>query len=743
VVSLLPGLAVYLWISADGQTLIYTGTGAACVAGIVVSSFHYRPRHLAPWMLIAGAFALLFLGDLVYAAESAALGGEPPFPSWADLPHLLYYPLLIVALARMLGKRRQRDRAAWLDAALWTSGIVIVLWEPLIEPNIDSTYGLFSMSVTLAYPVMDMVVLLMVLRLVAGEAGGTVSFRLLAVGLLAHTGTDVGHLIQHNGGTYLSDSAIDLGRLITYVIIAAAAVHPSMARVTAPSTHPPRLASHWRWSLLLLPAMAIPASVGYQVWVGNVNGEVDDLVMVALVAVVVIAGMMLRGSELLAVAHRRTDQLWRQVNHDALTGLVSRHRFVGLLDQALDNSRGQGMTVSVAFLDLDDFKTVNDSLGHEAGDRLLVVVAERLTATIPAGDVLARFGGDEFAVLIRGGDAGAVAQSMLAALEAPVLVHGRQLQTGASIGLATATEPDWTTAQMLQAADVAMYTAKRAGTGCAQYKPDMAAQLLARIEVRERLTTALRDKAIQPWFQPVISLQTGHLLGFEALARWCKPGSPPAPPDSWLPLAEETGLITDVDRQILRAAITQFQIWKREFQLRDSVHLAVNMSGNTLHQPGIAEDVIQALAEAAMPASLLVVEVTEGVLLDDNQVSVRLQRLRAAGIRIALDDFGTGWSSLDYLRRYPVDQLKLDRSFTNELGTSSSAHAIPAAVIQLATAMSLDVVAEGVETRHQQQRLIQLGFDAAQGYLFSPPLCATDIQALLQQRQTIERSLVS
>ena len=736
-----PLIAAYFWMPIALQSRTYTIVGAACIAGILVGTYRYRPRRLAPWLLIAGAFGLLFAGDVIYEGYSAALGTEPPFPSWADLPYLLFYPFIIVALARMLGEGRRRDRAAWLDAMVWTTGITVVLWEPLIEPSTDSTYGLFSMSVALAYPFMDMVLLLMVFRLLAGGAGRTVSFRLLAAGLLAQTVADAVYLIEINNDTYISGSVVDLGWLLTYTLIAASALHPSMADATAPRRDAPRLASHWRWSLLLIPSLTLPASVGYQVWVGNVTGEVDDLGVVVAAAVLVIGAVTLRGSGMLSVAHRRTDQLWRRVNSDALTDLASRDRFVEVLDEALTDGRDQGTPVSIAFLDLDDFKTVNDSLGHEAGDRLLVIVAERLSAALPDGDVLARFGGDEFAVLVRGNEVATVARSMLAALEAPVLVHGRQLQTGASIGVATAVDPEWSTAQMLQAADVAMYTAKRTGSGWARYEPAMAAHLLERLDVRERLASALLDGEIVPWFQPIVSIRTGELLGFEALARWCKPGAPPVPPDGWLPLAEETGLIVDVDRHVLRCAIDLFQTWRRDFGLDDPIHLAVNVSGRTLQQAGTAEDVVGALAERAMPASLLVVEVTEGVLLHDIRVSSRLQRMRAAGIRIALDDFGTGWSSLAYLRRYPVDQLKLDRTFTNELGTTASAHAIPAAVIQLATAMSLDVVAEGVETCQQQSHLVHLGFDAAQGYLFAPPLSARDVEAFLVQRRVVQRSV--
>jgi EAL domain-containing protein (putative c-di-GMP-specific phosphodiesterase class I) len=243
----------------------------------------------------------------------------------------------------------------------------------------------------------------------------------------------------------------------------------------------------------------------------------------------------------------------------------------------------------------------------------------------------------------------------------------------------------------------------------------------------ERLATGIARGEVAPWFQPVVDLETGALHGFEALARWAGPDQVTASPaDQWLPLAEESDLIVAVDLLVMHLAVEQLAHWRNAFGAVD-LTMAVNLSGRTLQQPGFEAEILDRLREAKVPCHQLVVEVTEGVQIQDDEVTIRLQRLRGHGVRIALDDFGTGWSSLSYLRRFPVDTLKLDRSFTNDLGTGPDATAIPATVVQLAAALRLDVVAEGVETEKQREALIRLGFKDAQGFLYSPALPAADL----------------
>ena len=750
---LVPAIVAYPWLGPTAQSYVYIGMSATAVAAVVVGYLLYHPRDASPWILTGCAFAMYLAADVYYNGYDTGPTGDVPFPSWADLGYLVFYPFLFAAFARVLWHQRQPDRAAWLDALVWTTGASVFLWEGLVEPGLDgSGMGPFAASVATAYPVMDALVLLMVLRIVSGHARPSISMVLLITAMSTQFLADVVYLGQLATGSYVDGGMLDLGWLVTYLLVAGAALHPSMVQLTEPSDSAFQLASRWRLLVLVVPALIAPTWVAYQVWTGAVTGEVDDTVVCLVASVLVLVFIVARGSGLLTVAYRRTgqldeqqaalqaslvardevtEQLWQRVNRDELTGLKSRSRFVERVGQALSASASSGTSVSVAVLDLDDFKTVNDSLGHDAGDLLLRAVAARLTEVVPDGDLIARFSGDDFAVLIHG-DVGEVVERVLTALSEPVLVSGRQLRPAASIGVVTTTGARLTPGQILQAADVAMYEAKRSDTRWCQYRPGMTDQMLQRLDLRERLVVAIRDGEITPWFQPIVSLRTGKLLGFEVLARWCAPGAPPVPPAGWLALAEESGLIADIDRSVLRSAVAQFRRWQREFPI-DGLHLAVNLSGKTLQQADIADDVISVLAEQELPCPLLTLEVTEGVVLDDPDVTTRLQQLRAAGIRIALDDFGTGWSSLDYLRRFPVDQLKLDRSFTSDIADGTGGRAIPAAVIQLATTLGMDVVAEGVETQEHRTCLIELGFDASQGYLFSAALPAIEVRELLKR----------
>ncbi|QWZ09871.1 EAL domain-containing protein [Nocardioides panacis] len=430
----------------------------------------------------------------------------------------------------------------------------------------------------------------------------------------------------------------------------------------------------------------------------------------AVVVTLVLAA--LRGSGLIWLANRRAAELQVKVDHDSLTGLASRDGFLRLLAAGLEEAT-ESSPVSVLFLDLDDFKTVNDTQGHEVGDLLLVDVARRLRSAEPGNRSIARFGGDEFAMLVPQDDVDAVVSRVLRSLERPAHLGGRDLALSVSIGSASG-HCGMPSAELLRRVDIAMYESKRSRRSWTPYEPRMSEQLCEAVSLRERLAIGLAAGEVIPWFQPVVDLTTGTLHGFEALARWMPDGQQPVPSGRWLPLAEDSDLITVVDRAVLRAALDQLGDWRRRYGAA-GLHLAVNLSGRTLRQPGIEDEILEEVRIAGVPSGSLVLEITEGVQIEDDDVGVRLQRLRSHGIRIALDDFGTGWSSLTYLRRFPVDRLKLDRSFTSELGEAPDAGAIPAAVVQLAAALSLDVVAEGVETRGQRDALIALGFHAVPG----------------------------
>ncbi|WP_053226910.1 putative bifunctional diguanylate cyclase/phosphodiesterase [Solirubrobacter soli] len=411
-------------------------------------------------------------------------------------------------------------------------------------------------------------------------------------------------------------------------------------------------------------------------------------------------------------------ELTHQAFHDTLTGLANRPMFIEHTRQALARGRREGSTQAILFLDLDDFKEINDSLGHTVGDEVLVAAARRLDGAVRSVDTAARFGGDEFAILLEEVDsqtAADAAQRVLDLLAEPLRVGGREIALHTSVGVAVAVAGDARTAEeLIRDADAAMYTAKRDGKGGYRlFEPAMHAGVLARLELRSDLERAIDAAELELHYQPVVRLDDGSIAGFEALLRWHHPERGTVSPVEFIPIAEETGLIVPIGRWVLLEAA-------RHAMRLGELRMNVNLSAKQLQYAGIVDDVRDALDASGLAPERLVLELTESVLLEDGEVAVeRLHDLKALGVRLALDDFGTGFSSLSYLSRLPVDILKLDRSFLRD-----GAPALTAGIVGLGAALGLKVVAEGIETEDQWYALQALGCDFGQGFLFARPLDA-------------------
>ena len=419
-------------------------------------------------------------------------------------------------------------------------------------------------------------------------------------------------------------------------------------------------------------------------------------------------------------------ELAHQALHDALTGLPNRALLLDRLDQALAQSARTGSAVAVLFLDLDRFKLVNDSRGHAAGDQLLVRVAERLRQVVRPADTVARFGGDEFVVICQ--DAGVVGHAMHVAdrvadaFRSPFPLGADDMFLNVSIGIATSdgrTSP----AELLRNADAAMYQAKELGRGrCEFFDETMRTEAAARLDLQTALHWAITRQEMQVHYQPVVDLRTGVPVGVEALARWAHPTKGLVGPTDFVKLAEESGLIVPIDVSVLEQATKECVGWPAG-PTGIALKVSANLSIHHLRHPDLLDNVRSVLDRSGLEPSSLCLELTESVLLEDVDRHMRtLLELRALGVRLAIDDFGTGFSSLTYLKRFPVDAVKIDRSFVAGLGTDASDTAIVRSVIDLAHALSLQVVAEGVERREQLDLLQSLGCDVAQGFLFAPPL---------------------
>jgi len=451
-----------------------------------------------------------------------------------------------------------------------------------------------------------------------------------------------------------------------------------------------------------------------------------------------VQGIVLNGRD---VSERKAfeRQLAHQAFHDPVTGLPNRALFVERVRHAIARGRREGRGLGVVFIDLDDFKLINDSLGHAAGDEVLVQVAQRLALAIRASDTAARFGGDEFAVLLEDiegvQEAADAAERIIEAVAAPLSAGPSEVVLRCSLGIAIAGEDEATDAdELIRDADAAMYIAKRDGKGgYRMFEPEMHAGVLQRLELRTDLQRALVNDQLELYYQPVVRLEDGTISGVEALLRWNHPERGLISPERFIPLAEETGLIIPIGRWVLREGCRHGKELLATLEDERRVSISINLSLKQLQGSDIVADVRDALEESGLPAEALTLEITESVLMADTELAVqRLGELKDLGVKLALDDFGTGYSSLSYLSKFPVDVLKMDRSFLQD-GASPQQADLATAVVALGSTLSLEVVAEGIELPEQWETLRGLGCELGQGFYFAKPMNAEDARSYLSR----------
>ncbi len=426
-------------------------------------------------------------------------------------------------------------------------------------------------------------------------------------------------------------------------------------------------------------------------------------------------------------------ELAHRALHDPLTDLANRALFREAVEKAMARMARTGHAVAVVFLDVDDFKDVNDSLGHAAGDRLLEAIAQRLSGCVRPYDVAARLGGDEFAVLLEAAGeevASRVAARIIDAMQAPITIDGLEISTHASLGIAVAKGPSVGVDELLRNADVAMYRAKGRGKGRFEvYDSNIDTSAMQRMELAADLRRALDRGEFELQYQPIVALDGGKVLAMEALLRWQHPERGLLLPIECVPTAEETGLIVRIGRWVVEEACRKLRAWHERHPRHRHLAVAVNVSARQLQDAGFVGDVLEALEAAGADPGSLILEITETVLMrDTEEIRQRLEQLHAAGVRLAIDDFGTGYSSLSYLSRYPVDILKIDRSFIEGVGGPTD---LTPVMISIGKTLGLQTVAEGVESSEQLTRLRELGCDAAQGYLFSAPVPPVEVEDIL------------
>ncbi len=435
---------------------------------------------------------------------------------------------------------------------------------------------------------------------------------------------------------------------------------------------------------------------------------------------------------------RAEERLQRNALHDALTGLPNRALFMDRLGLALLRAqRHEEFRFAVLFVDLDRFKVVIDSMGHAVGDQLLVEIARRLETCIRPGDTVARLGGDEFTVLLEDvrdlGDPARIAERTRKAVASPFRLEGREAVLTASVGIAFGDSRTTTAEDLLRNANTAMHRAKDGGKDRHEIFDDaMHARAVERLQVETDLRRALERGELRMHYQPIVSLVTGRLTGFEALMRWTHPVRGPVGPNVFIPVAEESGLILPLGRLALREACAAAMTWRKRLPAAAPLSMAVNLSGRQFAQPDLADEIGALLRESGLDPSRLHLEITESAVMADPEAAAAvLRRLRDLGVRFSIDDFGTGYSSLALLHRIPVDLLKIDRSFVSRMSGGSGNLEVVRAIVALAHALRLEIVAEGVETAEQLALLRALGCESAQGFLFAKALPPEEAEALI------------
>ncbi|WP_432830470.1 putative bifunctional diguanylate cyclase/phosphodiesterase [Dactylosporangium sp. CA-092794] len=701
---------------------------AVLLAGLVAAVAglrRHRPRPAAGWwLLVAGAG--------VSAASTASTALWPDAPAATRTGYFFCYPLTAAGLWLIARRLRPWTSTRLLDAVIVMLGIAQLSWALVLYPMLarGDLSRMATAGVTLS-AVGDLVIVTLVLR-VAGAIRPSPAALLLVGSVAVRVLNDAAYVAMYvAGGGAVQHWVTSAGWLTWNCLLAAALLHPGVATIAAR----PRPAGDDGGApiagfvvlALLGPALLIADVILRP----GVSSWRHTLVPTVLTAALMVA-MVLRLGRALRDRVRLQQELAFRAQHDVLTGLANRELFRSSLQAGID----AGEEVGLLIIDLDGFKDVNDTLGHPAGDELLLTATARLRSIAGPGALLARLGGDEFAVVCPPGALDALAAALVPELARPYRVAGREQRISASVGVYAGNPA--TTGEALQNADIALYAAKEGGRNRAmRYHPGLREAQVAHTALADQLRAAVEGgTGFAMHYQPVVDVRSGRVTAVEALLRFTAPDGTNVSPAVFVPVAEEIGLIARLGSWVLEQACTDARAWHE----RHGISVTVNVSGRQLRNPRFADEVLAVLRRTGLPGAALVLEITETVLVtasleETEEVSRRLARLRAFGIRIAIDDFGTGYSSLAYLRTLPLDVLKIDRAFVSRIEERQE-KALFRAVVELARSMYLQPVAEGVETTGQARVLRELDCALAQGFLFARPLPAASLTALLAERSS-------
>jgi diguanylate cyclase (GGDEF)-like protein len=750
------GLAVAaLFVVVQGapvlQACLYLATSLAQSVAVVVAVRRANPACRRGWYGLAAGVALFSVANAVWYGYPVLLGRTLPFPSVADPTFFAAYTCIGVSLVFFIRARSARAEGvgALVDSAVITVAAAFLAWIHVLGPTAAPSAGSELQRITaLTYPLFDLALFALVARMVFTRGERSPAFWLVCGFVAAQLATDVAYSLALLDGTFRYGRPMTAGWMASYALIGAAALHPSMRTLGANAGNATRpYAPMLRLAVVSMAALVVPAVAVFDHDVSSplLVGTGAVLFVLAVVRMAVLVRELhakttileTRERELNATVHRLNrseEDLFQQAHFDALTGLPNRPHFQHRLQVAVARP---DVPVALMLLDLDRFKTVNDSLGHAAGDTMLVEVARRLRDGLRGVDVVARLGGDEFTILAAGvgtEEACDLAARIVALLDLPITIGSHQVFCQASIGIAVGRDGSHTPAELLRDADAAMYSAKRhGGRRYELFSCDMHERALDRLALESDLRGVVLGEEMFLTYQPLVALADGRLVGFEALLRWRHPDRGMVPPDVFVPIAEDNGSIVGIGRWVIGQACRQLRQWQLAYPDRGPLGINVNVSARQLADRAIVRDVSRVLRETGLDPALLTLEITETMIMaDEEAVRHCLAELKTLGVRISVDDFGTGYSSLGHLDRFPVDELKIDRSFVARLGSEGDGSGVAAAAIRLARSLHIDVVAEGIERDDQLVELRRTSCTLGQGYLFSRPLDAAAAGAYIR-----------
>jgi diguanylate cyclase (GGDEF)-like protein len=661
-----------------------------------------------------GAGNMIFLGWTQFQTA-------PPVPSPADIAYLLVYPCVAAAVICLLrSESGSTPRGLWLDGSLGAAGAATAL-AAVLSPVLRSTGGPVGPAVVgAASTVGDLLLIAMIFGALAvrGLRGGSM-WLWLAAGLATYCAADVSYTLHVAAGTHAAGTFWTCLWAAGITIVPFGLWRPERSLPIDSGRSP---------AMLVIPGVATVTAV-----VVLVLSSFDQLPTVVIALATVTLALALVRTFVAFRQVRRLSDAHRQAVTDELTGLGNRRALFEIGQKRFEKT-DSAARIAMMLIDLDDFKEVNDSLGHHGGDELLRETARRLAARVRHSDLLVRLGGDEFALVVKlapDEEAMASAERILDRVRQPFVIDGVRLRVGASAGVAECDSSEGSVAELLRRADVAMYAAKASGASIELYDPQLDEDNRTRLETIQHLDAAIVHDQFVLHYQPKIDVASGRITGAEALVRWQHPDRGLLYPDTFLPLVEQSGMMGALTRLVLRASVAQIAVWRAAGM---SMSVAVNLSASDLLDEHLADRILALLREHGVPVEALELEITESVLMTDPERAREvLQRLTGLGLRIAVDDYGTGYCSLAYLRDMPVDELKIDRSFIASMTEDPRSAAIVRSTIELAHALALEVVAEGVEHEDALEALVGYGCDFAQGYFFSRPLAPAAFTAFVNR----------